>query len=88
VVFDYALPFRLMSWPLRIYMHFRARRLEKIGEPWRTFFEPHELVGLLERLGFASARDIAPEETNARFFAARSDGLRLSPFAHLMTASR
>jgi methyltransferase (TIGR00027 family) len=88
VIFDYALPFRLMSWPLRIYMHFRARRLEKIGEPWRTFFEPDELVGVLERAGFASARDIPPEETNARLFTGRSDGLRLSPFAHLMIASR
>ena len=87
VVFDYALPYRLLPWPVRVYMYFRARRLAKIGEPWRTFFEPDELAGVLERAGFASARDIPPQETNARFFAGRTDGLRVSGFAHLMTAS-
>ena len=88
VIFDYALPFRSMSWPLRLYMHFRARRLRKIGEPWRSFFLPDELAAILLRAGFARTRDIPPEETNARFFTGRADRLRISNFAHLMTASR
>jgi methyltransferase (TIGR00027 family) len=88
VLFDYALPYRLLPWPVRIYMYLRARRLAKIDEPWRTFFEPGELLGVLERAGFASARDIPPEETNVRLFADRTDGLRVSGFAHLMSARR
>ncbi len=47
------------------------------GEPFLTFFEPAALAKRVRELGFAEVWDLGPEEANVRYFANRSDGLRL-----------
>lgn len=48
---------------------------DSMGEPWRTFFEPEELVQKLERLGFGITF-LKAADAEAKYFQGRSDGLR------------
>jgi methyltransferase (TIGR00027 family) len=45
------------------------------GEPWRTYFDPDELVSQLRTLGFSRAELLDLEEAAAKYFAGRNDGL-------------
>jgi hypothetical protein len=54
------------------------RRLEQIGEPFKTFFEPSDLLSEFNAAGFHSVEDFGPEEINARYFADRTDGLKVA----------
>jgi O-methyltransferase involved in polyketide biosynthesis len=56
------------------------------GEPWVSLFEPTTLAARVKKLGFAQVWDLGPEEANTRYFAGRTDGLRVSPIHHLMKA--
>jgi methyltransferase (TIGR00027 family) len=56
------------------------------GEPFVTFFEPADLVERVRKLGFAEVSHFGPEEANARYFADRTDGLRLRAPSHFMSA--
>jgi len=56
------------------------------GEPWLSCFEPADLKARIEELGFAQVWDLGPEEANDRYFAGRTDGLRVPPWVHLMSA--
>lgn len=62
-----------------------ARYVASLGEPWITFFDPPELVGRLEKTGFAGSTFLGPKEANERYFTGRPDGLR-TVGAHLMAA--
>jgi hypothetical protein len=37
-------------------------------------------------MGFGEIEDLGPEDVNARYFRGRSDGLKVSGFAHIMNA--
>jgi methyltransferase (TIGR00027 family) len=56
------------------------------GEPYLTFFEPGKLTKQLRELGFTEVWDLGPEEANARYFANRTDGLRMGAEHHFMAA--
>jgi hypothetical protein len=45
------------------------------GEPFRLFFTPSEMAG--ELTAFRDMEDIGSFETNARYFANRTDNLRM-----------
>src|SRR6476646_6929328 len=87
VVFDYAIAKSEMSLLGRMAVAAVNQRLKQIGEPWVTFFSPGALATHLNALGFQRTRDLDPKELNARYFSVRTDRLRLSSFAHVMTAS-
>jgi methyltransferase (TIGR00027 family) len=53
-----------------------AEGAAKLGEPWRTRFEPGDLKRRLSALGFSSVSFLLPEEAQARYFRDRRDGLR------------
>jgi hypothetical protein len=55
------------------------------SEPFLTFFEPAALTEPVRKLGFAEVWDPGAEKVNARYFANRSDGVRLS-LGHFMRA--
>ena len=44
------------------------------------------LIAELRELGFAVAQDVAPDEINGRYLAARTDGLKVGGMSHLMWA--
>jgi methyltransferase (TIGR00027 family) len=58
----------------------------ELGEPFVTVFDPTELEEQVRKLGFAEVRRFGQEEANTRYFANRSDGLRLRARVHFMTA--
>jgi methyltransferase (TIGR00027 family) len=63
-----------------------ATRAGDLGEPWRTFFDPEELTAELRQLGFSAIEDLGPQEANARYFAQRTDALRLAGSGHIVAA--
>jgi methyltransferase (TIGR00027 family) len=87
VVFDYTVPPETLGWISRRIVLKMAERVAAIGEPWKTFFGPHELSRDLHRLGFTKVEDYDGDALNRRFFAGRSDGLKVGAAGHMAMAS-
>ena len=87
VTFDYAIAKSEMRLGTRLAVAAVNQRLKLIGEPWITFFTPAALVAKLVALGFHDVSDLASAELNMRYFGGRTDGLRVSSVAHVLTAS-
>ena len=83
LVFDYGLPPDLLSWTARLFFRSLARRVAAVGEPFKTFFEPDELMHLLREDGFSLAEDIGPPDLNRAYFADRKDNLRIGEMLHM-----
>jgi methyltransferase (TIGR00027 family) len=47
------------------------------GTPFLSFFMPDEMLGLAREAGFRQVRHVSAAELNRRYFAGRSDGLRM-----------
>jgi methyltransferase (TIGR00027 family) len=87
VVFDYAVPRASLNWMGRIALDALSRRVSAAGEPFQTFFDPSELTEKLTKMGFRSVEDLGADEINSRYFADRTDGLRVrGRIGHLMSA--
>jgi O-methyltransferase involved in polyketide biosynthesis len=87
IVFDYALPPESLSAAHRLVFDALANRVAARGEPFQTFFDPSALAGEIRRMGFTDVEDLGGEEMNARYFAGRSDGLRIGGnLGHLLKA--
>jgi methyltransferase (TIGR00027 family) len=86
VIFDYVVPPSLLSPAERRAMEFLAARVAERGEPWKTFFEPAFLAGMLSSLGFSEVEDLGPEQLNDRYLSGRKDGLRKSGVSRLVCA--
>jgi methyltransferase (TIGR00027 family) len=63
-----------------------ARRAAAAGEPWQSYFEPSALAAALRWCGFRHVDGLDPEAINRRYFAGRTDALRVGRSGHLMTA--
>ncbi len=64
-----------------------ARRVARVGEPFRLFFDPADLARLLDSLGFRTLEDLAAPEINTRYFRDRADGLQVAgDRGHLISA--
>lgn len=89
VTFDYIVPRETLNWTGQLVLRAMSRRVEKAGEPFRTFFAPGELHEELGRMGFRSIEDLGGAEINARYFKNRADGLRVpGVLGRYMTAER
>jgi methyltransferase (TIGR00027 family) len=77
VVFDYAVAHSALSFLERLALDALSARVASAGEPFKLFFEPHELTELLWQLGFRQIEDLGAKQINERYFAQRSDGLRV-----------
>lgn len=86
LIFDYVRPPTSVDAPVRPRYQALIERLAAIGEPWRSFFDPHELDAALRGAGFTEIRDWDQAALNARYFAGRADGLEVGPTAHLIEA--
>jgi methyltransferase (TIGR00027 family) len=87
VVFDYAVPPETLSWMGRLIYKRMAKRVAAVGEPWKTFFDPIALMADLRRLGFTTAEDFDGDALNARYFAGRTDKLKIGAMGHMAMAS-
>jgi methyltransferase (TIGR00027 family) len=59
---------------------------EAMGEPWKTFHQPSELVERLARIGFRDVFHLTPQCAQRRYFADRYDGLRAPQLEQLIAA--
>jgi methyltransferase (TIGR00027 family) len=78
VAFDYVVPLESLSWMGRLAMRALMNRVARAGEPFVTFFEPGALRARLEAMGFHGIQDLGADEVNARYFAGRTDKLKLA----------
>jgi methyltransferase (TIGR00027 family) len=88
VVFDYGIPPTRLPLKELLVTAYLARRVAAAGEPWRTFFDPGELAGELQSLGFRRSEDLGPAEINALYFAGRADGLSVRRMGHVVKAEK
>jgi methyltransferase (TIGR00027 family) len=86
IVFQYFLPEALFDDENRRLLALWKARRASVGEPVLSQFEPTTLATRLQEFGFTQVWDVGPEELDARYFAGRTDGLRASPYSHLMKA--
>ncbi|MEO8716117.1 MAG: class I SAM-dependent methyltransferase [Acetobacteraceae bacterium] len=68
-------------------LHQTVQGAARLGEPWVTFFHPDGLRARLHDLGFARVVHLAPAEANARYCAARPDGLQAMHLEHFLSAT-
>lgn len=88
LVFDYALPPSSFPWLVRMLYRRALKRLERLGEPWRSFLEPGPLRAELLALGFEDIEDLGADEINRRFLAGRSDGLKAAAISRIAIARK
>lgn len=87
VVFDFAVPREGLSVAERAAFDLLAGRVAAVGEPFVGFFEPEELRGHLQQMGFGTVEMLGAESINQRYFMNRDDGLRVAgALAHLVSA--
>jgi methyltransferase (TIGR00027 family) len=88
VAFDYAVDPALLTPAQRAVFDAMAARVAAAGEPWVTTFDPEALAARLRGHGFAGVEDADGGVLNARYFADRTDGLRVGALARMMWAGR
>jgi methyltransferase (TIGR00027 family) len=86
IIFDYAQPVATLDPAQRANFEAMAERVAAAGEPFRSFFEPEALGHDLLALGFSVVEDFDANTLNPRYFANRSDGLKLRGRAHIVKA--
>lgn len=86
VVFDYSVPPATLGPIERAAFRQLERRVTWAGEPFRTYFDPASLAEGLRDIGFTRITDLGQQEINSRYFANRSDGLRVGSAGHVMVA--
>jgi methyltransferase (TIGR00027 family) len=77
VALDYLVPPDTLSWTAQLIYSALSRRVAKAGEPFQTFFAPDSLRAELVDMGFRFVENLGASEINSRYFADRSDGLRV-----------
>ncbi|MEV8509925.1 class I SAM-dependent methyltransferase [Actinoplanes sp. NPDC051475] len=87
VVFDYAMPTASMSSERRTALEARAARAARVGEPWRSSFQPEEIAGLLNEHGFGEVEDLGPAELAERYFG-RPGVPKDTPGGHVLRARK
>jgi O-methyltransferase involved in polyketide biosynthesis len=88
LVFDYSLPPSHLDPAQRATFDLLLKRLDALGEPFVTSFEPAEIASALAACGFASVTDLGPDALNAQYFSSRSDGLRVGTLFHVVEAAK
>lgn len=88
LVASFMLPIELVEAAVRPGIEAAARGAAASGTPWLSFFRPEEIQELAQQAGFRRVEHISADALTARYFAGRSDGLRLpSNSEELLVAS-
>jgi methyltransferase (TIGR00027 family) len=87
VVFDYAVERSSLDAVEQMAMDALASRVASAGEPFRLYLDPRALDRMLGAAGFHEIEDLGPAQIDERYFAGRTDGLRVAAeLAHLVNA--
>lgn len=77
LVMSFMLPIALVEADVRPGVEAAARGAEAAGTPWLSFFTPDEMLAFAREAGFRDVKHVSADSLTARYFAGRSDGLRL-----------
>jgi len=77
VAFDFAVEPSALGLLERAALDELSRRVAAAGEPFHLFFNPEALEEELKSMGFSEVERLNSDEINARYFANRSDKLRI-----------
>ena len=77
VVFDFPVTDGHLTPLLRRAVSRLAQRVAALGEPFRSAYDPGDLVKRLFAVGFSQAETLGTDALNRLYFAGRRDGLRL-----------
>jgi methyltransferase (TIGR00027 family) len=77
LVMSFMLPIELAEPEVRPGIEAAARGARESGTPWLSFFTPDEMLALAREAGFADVEHVSADALTQRYFAGRSDGLRL-----------
>ncbi len=80
-------PSELLSPAERHFRDLSAAGAAAAGTPFLSFFAPDEIVALARAAGFRTARVLRADEINARWFAARPDGLCVTHAEEFLVAT-
>lgn len=87
-VMSFMLPIELADPSVRPGIEAAARGARAAGTPWLSFFTPEDILALARETGFRDVRHVSADALSARYFAGRTDGLRLpSNSEELLVAS-
>ena len=86
LIVDYMVPDHLRDPDGRIYVELVAPVAAQRGEPWRTFFTPADLSGLLDAYGLATVEHARQHEMVDPVLWERTDALRPSTLTRIVRA--
>jgi methyltransferase (TIGR00027 family) len=86
LVLSFLRPAALLGADDRAGLEHAERGARASGTPFVSFFAPADIVALAERAGFRTVEHVSAEELGRRYFAGRSDGLRMSSGEELIVA--
>jgi methyltransferase (TIGR00027 family) len=86
VVFDFNITPEHMSEWSRKAVEALSQRVAALGEPFRSAFDPQDLVRRLHAAGFSEAEVMGAPALNALYFDGRTDGLKLAGPGHMARA--
>jgi methyltransferase (TIGR00027 family) len=87
VAMTFMLPMELIDEPDRQGMLMAQQGAQASGTPFISFFTPDEMLQLAREAGFKDVRHVSGTALNDRYFAGRSDGLRVSTGEDFLVAS-
>ena len=87
IAFDYRVDPALLDPADRRADDYISKLVAERGEPWMSHFDPQALQAELRRTGFSSATNVEPREFNERYFAGRTDRLRVGGAFRMMCAT-
>ena len=88
VAMTFMLPLELIDEQDRPGMLLAQNGAQTSGTPFISFFTPDEMLQLARQAGFKDVRHVCGAALNDRYFAGRSDGLRVSTGEDFLVATR
>jgi methyltransferase (TIGR00027 family) len=88
VAFDYGVDSASLTLRERAVVAVLRSRVRRAGEPFKSTFKPSDLAARLAAIGFSRVVDLDARALNARYFAGRSDSLRVGSIGHVVVAHR
>jgi methyltransferase (TIGR00027 family) len=86
IVFDYVISPWTLNFVRRMVVRGILQRVAAIGEPWKTFFDPHTFTSELQKLGFSHVEDLSGEELNRRYFKGGAGHLNVTGLGRIVYA--
>ncbi len=87
LVMSFLLPLELLGAEDRPGLQMAANGARASGTPFISFFAPPDILALARDAGFRDAQSVSAAMLNQRYFAGRTDGLRMSSGEDLLVAT-